>query len=515
MVNPVQCNNTALPISIDLDISVTKAQTLNTIDLSTPVFATPESPLAGALPTGAGRIAYYDTLSSVSDVYGTASESYKAGTAFFSQSPRAETLAIAQIFTTPQVGYLLTGIVGSTGSFIAVSDGEFSVTIDAVQADITALDFTLDTDYDDIASTIQTAVQAIGTGGFVGATVVASATAGSNVQFQIISGTTGDGSSVSVLSTIAVPAGTDISGDSNDFLNGQSGETFLGYTPTGLANELTLISEAATCFGKFVYAYVVDHIYSETAEQINAAAWAEGQTNVVLFADSNNPIALDAGDSTSNILSAFTNQYSRTYFEYSNDYDYYKPMSLAAYMLSIDYNAENSAATAKFKDYPTTPTTPITQTELTVLESKRGNVFTTIGNGARTVREGTTSSSTWFLDERIDIDNFTNDLLTEVYNVFLVNPKVPFTTAGQMLLYQAEQRVCDKYVRNGVFADRLVSDATKASGTDTIPAFVIVFAPLNTITTADRTARLMTGNTITVQMAGAVHKLVINVIVQD
>ncbi len=511
MVNPVQCNNSALPISIDLDITVTKAQTLNTIDLSTPVFVTPESPLAGPLPTGAGRIAYYDTLNSVTDVYGTLSESYKAATSFFGQSPRAETLAIAQIFTTPQVGYMLTGIVGGILTFIAVSDGEFSVTIDGVQADVTALDFTLDTDYDDVAATITAGLVAAG---FVGATAVASAPTGTAVQFEIISGTIGDGSSVSVLSTILTPVGTDISGVANDFLNGQSGETFKGYTPTGLANELTLISEAATCSGKFVYAYVIDHVYSETTEQLNALAWAQGQEDAIIFADSNNPIALDAGDTTSNVLSAFSAEYDRTYFEYNSDYAYYKPMELAAYMLSIDYNAENSAATAKFKDYPGIPTTPITETQLTVLESKRGNVFTTIGNGARTVREGTTSSAIWYLDDRINIDNFKNDLLTEVYNVFLVNPKVPFTPPGQMKLYQAEQRVCNKYVRNGVCADRVVQDLTQPSGIRTIPAYVIDFAPLSTITTSDRLARVMTGNTITLQLSGAVHKLVINVIVQ-
>lgn len=512
MVNPVQCSNTALPISIDLSINVTKAQTLNTIDLSTPVFVTPESPLAGSLPTGAGRIAYYDTLNSVIDTYGTASESYKAATAFFSQSPRAETLAIAQIFTTPQVGYMLTGIVGTAASFVAVSDGEFSVTVDGVQGDVTALDFTVDTDYDDIAATLTAGLVAAG---FAGATAVASAAAGADVQFSIISGTVGDGSSVSVLSSIAVPVGTDISGATNDFLNGQSGETFLGYTPTGLATELTLISEAASCAGKFVYGYVIDHVYSETAEQLNALAWAEGQENVQVFTDSNNPIALDAGDTTSNILFASSNQYKSTYFEYSDSYDYYKPMSLAAYMLGVDYNAENSVATAKFKNYPGIPTTAITETQLTVLESKRGNVFTTIGNGARTVREGTTSSDSWYLDSKIGIDNFRNDLLTEVYNVFLVNPTVPFTTAGQTLLRQAEERACEKYVRNGLLADRVVEDLSVSSSTRTIRAYQVVFAPLSEVTASDRADRLMTGNTITVQLAGAVHKLVINVIVQD
>lgn len=515
MTNPIQNNNAALPIEIDIPINVTKAQVVTTIDLSIPCFVTPESPLDGPLPTGAGRIRYYDTLNGVVTDWGTDGEVYKAATAWASQSPRTETLAIAQMFTAPQAGYLVTGVVGSASSFLIVSNGSFRVSIDGVVNNITGLDFTADTDYDDIAATIQTAIRAVGTGGYSSATVTASAATGSNVQFTITSGSTGDGSSVSQLSTATASVGTDISGAA--YLNGATGTSVLGYTPTGIANELTLVTEAASCSGKFVYGIVLDATLRDTQSQLDAAQWAEGQMFNILSTVTDNVLTTDADNTSNNAYALHQDDYSRTFITYSYNTDgalYYEDMSELTYMLSVDYTAENSTATLKFKNLPGIPTTAVSETELAVLNSRRCNVFTTVGNGARTVREGVTCSSSWFVDDRINIDNFVNDLLTAVYNVFLTTKKVPFTAGGQALLYNAEKSVCDKYVRNGAFADRQVADSTVPSGIRTIPAYVIEFAPLSSISQSDRAERLMTGNVITVQLAGAVHKLQINVIVE-
>jgi hypothetical protein len=515
MTNPIQAGNIALPYSIDVPINVTKAQVVGNISLTIPVFVTPESPTAGSLPTGAGRIRYYDTLNGVVTDWGTSGQVYKAATAWASQSPRTETLAIAQMFTTPQAGYLVTGVVGTVGAFTVVVDGSFRVSINGVVNNITGLDFTAEADYDEVAAVIQTAIRAIGTGGYVGATVTASAATGNAVQFTITSGVPGDGSSVSQLSTATASVGTDISGST--YLNGVTGTIVLGYTPTGIANELTLITEASSCSGKFVYGIVLDSSLRDTQDQLDAASWTEGQQFNVMATVTNNVLTTDAGNTSNNAYLLEQDDYSHTYIDFSYNTDntiYYEDMSSLTLMLSTDYNAANSAKTLKFKNLPGIPTTSVTETQLSVLNGRRCNVFTTVGNGARTMREGVTCSSSWYVDDRINIDNFINDLLTSVYNVFLTTNKVSFTPAGQALLYNAEKSVCDKYVNNGVLADRVVADSTSASGFVTLPAYVIEFAPLSSISLQDRADRLMTGNTITLQLSGAVHKLQINVVVE-
>lgn len=127
-------------------------------------------------------------------------------------------------------GFMVTGIVGAIGSFTAVDDASFSITIDSVQEDITSLDFTAAVDYDDVADIIQTAIQAVASGGYTDATVTASASTGATVLFTFTSGSYGDDSTVSVLSAVAPATGTDISG--SGFLNGQSGAITngIGYT---------------------------------------------------------------------------------------------------------------------------------------------------------------------------------------------------------------------------------------------------------------------------------------------
>ena len=267
MANPVSCGNATLPITLDLEINVTKQQVLDVVNLSTVVLVNS----AGPLPSGAGRIRFYDTLNAVEADWGSNSPAFRGASAFFSQSPRPTTIAMAQAFTTPQAGFMTTAQSGAVSAFTAISDGTFTILINGVSEDITALDFTSDTDFDDIAATIQTGLQAIASGGYTAATVVA--TGGTQNQFVITSGTAGDGSTVSVLTTEGT--GTDVSGVG--FLNGQSGAIVIGYTPTTFTNELILIQQAASCAGQFVYGWALDETYRDTADQLEAATWAEGE----------------------------------------------------------------------------------------------------------------------------------------------------------------------------------------------------------------------------------------------
>lgn len=132
-------------------------------------------------------------------------------------------------------GFMVTGTVAAIGGFTILSDGSFSFAIDGIQEDVLNLDFTGATDYNDVAAVIQTAVQAIGSGGYINATVAASAATGSDVVFTFTSGSYGDNSTVSILSSVIPSTGTDISGSS--YLNGDVGAITngIGYTvPAGL-----------------------------------------------------------------------------------------------------------------------------------------------------------------------------------------------------------------------------------------------------------------------------------------
>lgn len=102
-----------------------------------------------------------------------------------------------------------TGVTTTLGTWTAVIDGAFKVAIDGSTATaVGPIDFSSGvTTMANVASKIQTAIRAVGTGGFTSATVAFDTT---NTQFIITSGTTGASSSVSQLTAPA--SGTNISG---------------------------------------------------------------------------------------------------------------------------------------------------------------------------------------------------------------------------------------------------------------------------------------------------------------
>jgi hypothetical protein len=112
---------------------------------------------------------------------------------------------------TDQAGYLLggTGVTTTIGTWTAITDGSFNISIDGSANDITGITFAGDTTMTDVAADIQTAIRAIGTGGFTLATVEWIA---ATAQFKITSGTTGASSAVGALAAAA--SGTNISGAS-------------------------------------------------------------------------------------------------------------------------------------------------------------------------------------------------------------------------------------------------------------------------------------------------------------
>jgi hypothetical protein len=103
-------------------------------------------------------------------------------------------------------GYLTGGDSAQSAfaSWATITDGSFRVTVDGTAYNVDAIDFSGDGSMDDVASTIQTALQTATSGS---ETVV-----WSTDHFIITSGTSDEDSEISVLSTSTGTVGTDISG---------------------------------------------------------------------------------------------------------------------------------------------------------------------------------------------------------------------------------------------------------------------------------------------------------------
>ncbi|MPW31956.1 DUF3383 family protein [Agarivorans sp. B2Z047] len=495
----VACGNKSLPRSLDVFVQVSKAQTEQATDLSVLVFVSNTGPLTH----GAGRIRYYQNIQGIEDDFGLNSEPWKAGREFFSQRNRSKTMAVAQAFSDPQSGFLKTRSV-NVDALNAITDGSFAIAIDGTNYDITGLDFSSDTDLDDIALTVEVALQSQ-----VANTIVEA----EGEVLIITSPTAGDDSTVSLMDAVDPATGTDVSGDG--FLNGVDGTVVIGYAPTDFITELSLIEDAARCSGQFVYAWTLDEAYRDSQDAIDAAGWAETR-RAILGLTSNDPLAWDADTSTDIGPVLFQNGYTRTIAPaYHDNAEYYPEVSILARMLGVDYAGANTAITAKFKDLPGVATVGLSTTQWITLQSKGYNSFTLIGSNSRTFRDGDQVNPNWWIDDLINLDNFTEELEVAMLNVYLRNGKVPLTPTGQAIQRDAAVVVCERYVTNGTLADREIIDPDDTSSTIVIPAYEIIQGELSGQTDADRASRIGPPMQINLQLAGANHSISINVIAQD
>lgn len=501
MVNVVNCGSASLPRSLDVQVTVSRPGAEVTTDLSVAVFVQD----GGTFDFGAGRLAFYSTFDAVDDDPRVTAEGKKAARDFFAQPRRARRMAIGQVFSTPQKGYLLTGAIGTLSAFQAVTAGSFAVSIDGVNANISALNFSTDTTLAQVAARIQTALQAVATGGFTAATCVISGT-----QIKITSGTSGDGSTVSVLAPVSPAAGVDISGPG--FLNGRAGVAVVqpGYTPGDLVSEAALIKEAGRCNGSFLYGWALDVAFRDSPDQVAFGQWAQAN-KIVTPLVSNSPLAWDPNSTTD--LGPEIEQLGlyRAWPYYHDQADYYPDMALLALLLSVNYAQRNSTITAKFKDLVGIPTVGLTETQWQVLKSKSYNTFTLTGNTARVNREGTTGNVAWFQDDVVNLDNFVEEVEVAEYNCFLRNGKVPNDPSGQATMQEGLQGVCEKYIFNGAFSARKVLDLTNIDGFRIDPPYTITPGLFELQTVAERTDRVGPPFVIDVNLAGAMHSIAVGI----
>lgn len=492
----------SLPRSLDVQISLSRPQTETRTDLSTMCVAC-ES--LGFFPDE-NRVRFYSTLAGVATDFASNTQAYLAASAFFSQTPRATTLAIGEVFLSALHAQLLAPVytTAEITAIAAVTTGSFTIAVDGAAAiAVTGLDFTGVTTAAGIAAVIDAAFNTA----VIGATCTTKTLPGGSARLLIKSDTTGATSTLGYAGTHT--SGTDVSAMLK-LTAATSAMLAQGYTPVDIAEELTNIQNAANAAGKFIYGWALGSTLRDVAIQTVAAAWALTQTAFMALvtnsADALNPATeTDIGF----VVNATGNR--RVTCLYHDNATRYPDVSILAYMLHVNYRLQDSTVTSKFKQLPGIETVVLTETQLSTLIEKGYNTYVAIGNSSRTFREGGTSDPSWWMDSTINLDNFVEDLSVNVFNVFLRNKKVPYTRRGVALLVDACTDTGTQYTYNGTFADRVVVDTTKKGGTTITPAVVVTPTPIEQMSDTDRASRIGPPIQITCQEAGAIHSVSINV----
>ena len=288
-----------------------------------------------------------------------------------------------------------------------------------------------------------------------------------------------------------------------------------GYTPGGLVSEVALIQTAARCAGRSVFAWTLDRQYRDTQDQKDFADWAEAQDQAYFSACTNSVQAYNTEDTTNIGFYAHNKGYIKTSVMYHNNPQVYPDVSYAALALSVNYALENSTLTMKFKQLTGIETVPLTETQLSSLKARRINTYVSMGNSSSVVREGVQSADSWFTDSHVNLSNYKEELQVEVFNVFMRNKKVKYTSAGQDLLVSAAAKINNRYIRNGTFADREEETTDNETGYTTLPACTITPAPIYSATTSERANRVAPPIAIVAYEAGAFHSVAIDVTVYN
>ncbi len=288
-----------------------------------------------------------------------------------------------------------------------------------------------------------------------------------------------------------------------------------GYTPGGLVSEVALIQTAARCAGHSVFAWTLDRQYRDTQDQKDFADWAEAQDQAYFSACTNSVQAYNTADTTNIGFYAYNKGYIKTSVMYHNNPQVYPDVSYAALALSVNYALENTTLTMKFKQLTGIETVPLTETQLSSLKARRINTYVSMGNSSSVVREGVQSADSWFTDSHVNLSNYKEELQVEVFNVFMRNKKVKYTSAGQDLLVSAAAKINNRYIRNGTFADREEETTDNETGYTTLPACTITPAPIYSATTSERANRVAPPIAIVAYEAGAFHSVAIDVTVYN
>lgn len=499
---PYVTADSSLPRSLDVQISLSRPQAETRTMLN--ILCLAASGL-GFLPD-ANRVRFYSSLSAVETDFVAGTEAHFAAQAFFAQTPRAQTMAIGEVFEANQPGLLVAGkelSAAEIAAVAAITDGSMKVTVAGVATDVTGMDFTDCTTQAAIAAVIEARLTAAG----VLASCAVRTFPGGDDRIVITSDGTGDVATMAF--PIAAASGT-LAATALKMTSVTGAKALNGYTVGTIADELTNIQNAANQSDKYIYGWCLGASLRDVATQTIAAEWALGRVAIMPIV-SNDITALDPAytDDIGSVVKATGNR--RVVCIYHDNPQRYPDVSILAYMLHVDYLLQNSTVTAKFKVLPGIETVQLSESQWAALQAKGYNTYTAIGNNARTYRDGVTEESGWFMDTVINLDNFTEDLSVNVFNVFLRNKKIPHTRVGQMLLVDACRDTGYQYTYNGTFADREVLDATNKSGVKTVPAVQVNPTPISQMSAAIRATRVGPPIEMIVQEAGAIHSVAVNV----
>lgn len=446
------------------------------------------------------RIRSYSNIEGVAQDFGTTAPEYKAAALFFGQSPQPAILYIGRWAQTATSGLIHGAVLSAAeqviSSWTAITNGSFNVTIDGTVKNVTSLNFSAVTNLNGVASAITTALASAGTCTWDGErfTITSATTGATSTVSYVTSGGTGTSiaTKLKLVTSIASPP-----------VDGIAAETLLA-----------AVSDLADMSNDWYGLTVATTTPPADADHIAVAGYIEaaGQSHIYGVTITNSSVL--SSTVTTDLASVLQDaNYKRTFTQYSSSSPY-AAASLYGRAFTVDFTANNSTITLKFKQEPGVTAETLTESQAATLKAKNCNVFVAYNNDTAIIQEGVMANG-YFFDEVHGTDWLQNDIQTSVYNLLYTSTtKIPQTDAGINQIATTIEASLGRAVNNGLVAPGIWNaDGFGAlSRGQALPKGYYVYVPaVASQSQADREARKAPTIQCAIKLAGAVHSA--NVIV--
>lgn len=454
----------------------------------------------GVLSTGE-RYRLYKNASAVSQDFGASSIEAAYANTFFDTTPNPVSVGGVLVMgywraSDEDVAASSATLLGEQLSEAAtipalneITDGSFSIDVDGVTQEVTALDFTTVSEISDVAEILDTAI--------TGATVVES-----NSSLLITSATTGVTSTLTYLT--AATSGTDVSavlglnaGAASVLTQGADADTLTGETKLeGIAAIKAKVNFKGACF--------IDDILD--AEVPGLASWA-GANAVIMCETFDDATYLEkaASNPVWAVKLAGQTSFRCLYSKAGN-----RKLS-ATYMArthTVNFSGENTANTLNLKTL-SVPAEAYSETEVSKAYTVGLDIYTTI----KDVSVVLTSPANGFVDQVYNTTAFIDAVQTDTFNYLKTTPtKIPQTEPGIDGIEDSVEKTCEGFVRAGVYAPGtwtlpdFFGDQEQFLSAVAAKGYYVLAGELADQPTSERQERISPVIQVAVKDAGAVHK---------
>lgn len=455
-------------------------------------------------PANVNPFTVYVSASQVAEDYGTDSVTAQMANAIFAQTPNIRT-GNGRLVIIP----LESAISATSGSFttgdvsanlpdtILVTDGDLKVTVDGVDVELTGLDFTSATDFDDVASILQGRLT----------DVIVTAVGDTGLSFA--SKTVGTDSEI-ILGSVTGGTGTDLSGAG--YFDGGNGTSVTGANSSGE----TILDAIARTSGSIGYAGVITNLELEDEALEAVSDGIQAQDRIFLHHVASTQAIAGIGSTIQQ--SGSTKTRVILYTESTEEANLVKS-AYAGRAFSVNFNGSNTSQTMNLKQLATvTPDLGISQTLYTLAESAGVDLYVSYEGVPSVVSNG---GNDFF-------DNVYADLALKFalevagFNYLRqTNTKVPQTEAGMSGLKSAYIQVLERFVRNLSIAPGSWTSSEKFGDPEIFvqnildSGYYVYSLPIVLQASTEREARKAPLIQIAIKRAGAIHSSDVIVLVND